>query len=62
MLKEKCIYCERAVLLVTFLGMGPRKAPVKLSLYCFSVDLFVRSYSATHTAEGGEIMVKHVVL
>lgn len=44
------------------LGMGPWKAPVQLNLYYFSVDLFVRSYNATHTAEGGEIMVKHVVL
>lgn len=44
------------------LGMGPRKAPVKLSLYYFSVELFVRSYNATHTAEGGEIMVKHFAI
>lgn len=44
------------------LGMGPRKAPVKLSLYYFSVDLFGRSYNATHTAEGGEIMVKHCAI
>lgn len=42
--------------------MGLRKAPVKPSLYYFSVELFVRSYSATHTAEGGEIMVKHCAM
>lgn len=39
--------------------MGPRKALVKLSLYYFSVELFMRSYDGTHTAEGGETMVKH---
>lgn len=62
MLKEKNVFIVNVQSFGDILGMGPRKAPVKLSLYYFSVELFVRSYNATHTAEGGEIMVKHCAI
>lgn len=43
--------------------MGPRKAPIKLSTYYFSVDLFVRSYNTAHCwGRREKIMMKHCAI